>query len=178
MSGSNPVEGIDDSTIFPVDHGRRIVFLGKEALLARLSDQRPQAEQVVDRFFHLSRDQAYYFTDIYVLAELLATVRSGTTAEKAVDVFEDAKASQIRVLHGTDEWDKTELQQSPKETMEAAMNLIAESGGHDVKFDEAALVLGAMAAERSCVFSFDSSLRTLARSRDVETLPYVDGCWL
>lgn len=161
-----------------MDHGQRIVFLGKEVLLARLSDQRPKAEPVVDRFFHLSRDQAYYFTDVYVLAELLAAVRSGATAEKAVAVFEDAKASQIRVLHGADEWNETELRQSPKETVEAAMNLIAESSDHDVKFDEAALVLQAMAAEHGCVFSFDGPLRTLARSRGVETLPYVDECWL
>ena len=101
MSGSNPVSGVDDASIFPDDIGRRIVFLGKEALLARLSNQRHTAsERVADRFFHLSRTQAYYYTDVYVLAEVLATVRSGTTAAQAVAVFEDAKNSQIGILHG------------------------------------------------------------------------------
>ena len=57
------------------------MFLGKEALLARLSNQRHTAsEHVVDRFFDLSRERAYYYTDVYVLAEVLATVRSGASA--------------------------------------------------------------------------------------------------
>jgi hypothetical protein len=81
VSGTDPVPDVDDSSIFPDDIGRRIVFLGKEALLARLSNQRHTAsEHVVDRFFDLSRKQAYYYTDVYVLAEVLATVRSGASA--------------------------------------------------------------------------------------------------
>jgi predicted nucleic acid-binding protein len=179
VSGVDPIPDVDDSVIFPDEVGRYIVFLGKEALLARLSNQRrAKSERVVDRFFQLSRDQAYYFTDVYVLAEVLATVRSGASAAQAVGVFEDAKDSEIRIRHGATDWNETRLQQSPKAVLEAAMELIDESEEQDVKFDEAALVLQAMAAENGCVFSFDSDLRTLARSRGVETLPYADGCWL
>jgi len=179
VSGTDPVPDVDDSSIFPDDIGRRIVFLGKEALLARLSNQRHTAsEHVVDRFFDLSRKQAYYYTDVYVLAEVLATVRSGASAAQAVSVFEDAKDSEIGVLHGGSDWAETHLQQSPKDVIEAAMELIGASEGQNVKFNEATLVLQAMAAENGCVFSFDSDLRSLARSRDVETMPYEDGCWL
>lgn len=132
----------------------------------------------MDRFFHLSRQRAYYYTNVYVLAEVLAAVRSGSTAAQAIAVFEDAKNSQIRIRHGATDWDETRLAESPKQVVEAAMTLIGQSEGQDVKFNEAALVLQALAAENGCVFSFDSGLRTLARSRGVETLPYVDGCWL
>lgn len=179
MSGTDPVPDVADSSIFPDDIGRRIVFLGKEALLARLSNQRHVAsERVVDRFFYLSREQAYYYTDVYVLTEVLAAVRSGATAAQAVAVFEDAKHSEIGILHGATNWTETHLQQSPKSVIKAAMELIETSEGHDVKVNEATLVLQAMAAEKGCVFSFDSDLRTLARSRGVETFPYADGCWL
>ena len=90
MRGSDPIDGIDDSVIFPSEPGNKVIFFGKEALLARLSDVRDEPrEEIVDRFFYLSREQGYYFTDVFVIAEFLSTVRYGTSAERAEEVKGD-----------------------------------------------------------------------------------------
>lgn len=179
MSGAEPVEDCDDSTIFPDHLGRVAVFLDKEALLARLTDTRSQRkEAIVDRFFFLSRARAFYFTDIYVISELLGTVRSGSTAEAAIALMDDLESSTIEVHHGPDRWDESTLTQSPKEVFEAGTDLIRQAKKHDVKFNEASLVMQAITAEKGCIFSYDKPVRGLARAYDLDVFPYLDDCWL
>ena len=127
VRGSEPINGIDDSVIFPSEPGNKVIFLGKEALLARLSDVRDEPrEEIVDRFFYLSREQGYYFTDVFVIAEFLSTVRYGTSAERAEEVKGDLLSSAIRVRYGNDDWGETELESSPKEILSIATELFRE----------------------------------------------------
>ena len=115
VRGAEPINGVDDSVIFPSEPGNKVIFLGKEALLARLSDLRGEVrEEIVDRFFYLSRNQGYYFTDAFVIAEFLSTVRYGTSAERTGEIKDDLLASAIRVRHGDDDWGETHLDSSPK----------------------------------------------------------------
>ena len=178
MRGSKPVTGLDDTIVFSEHLGHVAVFLDKEALLARLSDERSERkEAIVDRFFHLSRDQAFYFTDVYVLAEVLGKVRSGTTAAATVEFMDNISNSAIEIHYGADRWDESVLTQSPKEVFEAGADLIRTANKHDVKFDEATLVLQAITAENGCVLSFDKPVREISRAFDVEVFPYTDNCW-
>ena len=127
MRGSDPIDGIDDSVIFPSEPGNKVIFFGKEALSARLSDVRDEPrEEIVDRFFYLSREQGYYFTDVFVIAEFLSTVRYGTSAERAEEVKGDLLSSAIRVRYGDDDWEETELESSPREILLIATELFSE----------------------------------------------------
>jgi hypothetical protein len=176
VRGSDPIDGIDDSVIFPSEPGNKVIFLGKEALLARLSDLRGEPrEEIVDRFFYLSREQGYYFTDAFVIAEFLSTVRYGTSAERAEEVRDDLLSSAIRVRYGNDDWEETELESSPKEVLLIATELFSERDWIDFSVQEATLVLAGVDADY--IFSFDTAVRELARSLGVEVLPYTDAIW-
>ena len=176
MRGSDPIDGIDDSVIFPSEPGNKVIFFGKEALLARLSDVRDEPrEEIVDRFFYLSREQGYYFTDAFVIAEFLSTVRYGTSAERAEEVKDDLLSSAIRVRYGDDDWEETELESSPKEILLIATELFSERDWIEFSVQEAALVLAG--ADADYIFSFDTAVRELARSLDIEVLPYTDAIW-
>lgn len=176
MRGAEPIDGVDDSVIFPSEPGNRVIFLGKEALLARLSDFRGDVrEKVVDRFFYLSRNQGYYFTDAFVIAEFLSTVRYGTSAEQAEEIKDDLLASAIRVQHGNDDWGETHLDSSPKQVLLIATELFGERDWLEFSVQEATLVLAASDADY--LFSFDAAVRELARSLGIEVLPYNDTIW-
>ena len=176
MRGSDPIDGIDDSVIFPSEPGNKVIFFGKEALLARLSDVRDEPrEEIVDRFFYLSREQGYYSTDVFVIAEFLSTVRYGTSAERAEEVKGDLLSSAIRVRYGDDDWEETELESSPKEILLIATELFSERDWIEFSVQEAALVLAG--ADADYIFSFDTAVRELARSLDIEVLPYTDAIW-
>jgi hypothetical protein len=176
VRGSDPIDGIDDSVIFPSEPGNKVIFFGKEALLARLSDVRDEPrEEIVDRFFYLSREQGYYFTDVFVIAEFLSTVRYGTSAERAEEVKGDLLSSAIRVRYGDDDWEETELESSPKEILLIATELFSERDWIEFSVQEAALVLAG--ADADYIFSFDTAVRELARSLDIEVLPYTDAIW-
>lgn len=176
MRGSDPIDGIDDSVIFPSEPGNKVIFFGKEALLARLSDVRDEPrEEIVDRFFYLSREQGYYFTDVFVIAEFLSTVRYGTSAERAEEVKGDLLSSAIRVRYGDDDWEETELESSPREILLIATELFSERDWIEFSVQEAALVLAG--ADADYIFSFDTAVRELARSLDIEVLPYTDAIW-
>jgi len=176
VRGSDPIDGIDDSVIFPSEPGNKVIFFGKEALLARLSDVRDEPrEEIVDRFFYLSREQGYYFTDVFVIAEFLSTVRYGTSAERAEEVRDDLLSSAIRVRYGDDDWEETELESSPKEILLIATELFSERDWIEFSVQEAALVLAG--ADADYIFSFDTAVRELARSLDIEVLPYTDAIW-
>ena len=157
MRGSDPIDGIDDSVIFPSEPGNKVIFFGKEALLARLSDLRGEPrEEIIDRFFYLSREQGYYFTDVFVIAEFLSTVRYGTSAERAEEVKGDLLSSAIRVRYGDDDWEETELESSPKEILLIATELFSERDWIEFSVQEAALVLAGVNAD--CIFSFDTAV--------------------
>ena len=176
MRGAEPIDGVDDSVIFPSEQGNKVIFLGKEALLAWLSALRGDVrEEIIDRFFYLSRNQGYYFTDAFVIAELLSTVRYGTSAERAGEIKDDLLASAIRVWHGNDDWGKTDLDSSPKEVLLIATELSGERDWLEFSVQEATLVLAASDADY--LFSFDTAVRELARSLDIEVLPYNDTIW-
>ena len=176
MRGSDPIDGIDDSVIFPSEPGNKVIFFGKEALLARLSDVRDEPrEEIVDRFFYLSREQGYYFTDVFVIAEFLSTVRYGTSAERAEEVKGDLLSSAIQVRYGDDDWEETELESSPREILLIATELFSERDWIEFSVQEAALVLAG--ADADYIFSFDTAVRELARSLDIEVLPYTDAIW-
>ena len=158
MRGSDPVDGIDDSVIFPSEPGNKVIFFGKEALLARLSDVRDEPrEEIVDRIFYLSREQGYYFTDAFVIAEFLSTVKYGTLAERAEEVRGDLLSSAIRVRYGDDDWEETELESSPKYVLLIATELFGERDWIDFSVQEAALVLAG--ADANYIFSFDTAVR-------------------
>lgn len=173
MHGADPVRDHQDSIIFPADRGKSTVFLGKEALLARLTDLRSSQHQaVVDRFFELSRDQAFYYTNVYVLAEVFTSVRYGTSAHETAQLQTDIQNSAIRVLHGSDDWDSTTLSNTPKEVFLAATQLYEEREKISFNITEATLVLEAARAEASFVFTYDGTVATLARSFGLDVLPY------
>jgi hypothetical protein len=173
VHGADPVPDHPDSVIFPADHGKATVFLGKEALLARLTDLRSTRHQeVIDRFFELSRDQAFYYTNVYVLAEVFTSVRYGTSAREAAQLQADIEDSAIRVLHGSDDWSSTNLSNTPKEVFLAATQLYEEREKIAFNITEATLVLEAARAEASFVFTYDGTIATLARSFGLDVLPY------
>lgn len=173
MRGDDPIEGIDDSVIFPSQPGKTLVFLGKEALLARLTDLRSaQKQAIVDRFFYLSRDQGYYYTNVYVMAEVFTTVRYGTSAQEAAQLKADILASNIEIRHGSDAWDTSESSNTPKEVFLAAAELFTQREKIAFNFQEATLVLEAARANADFIFSYDGTVATLARSFGIDVLPY------
>jgi len=133
------------------------------------------AKRSSDRFFYLSRKQGYYFTDVFVIAEFLSTVRYGTSAERTGEIKGDLLASAIRVRHGDDDWDDTHLDSSPKDVLLIATELFEERDWIEFSVQEATLVLAASDADY--LFSFDSAVRELARNLDIEVLPYSDTIW-
>ena len=173
MHGADPVPDHPDSVIFPADRGKSTVFVGKEALLARLTDLRSARHQeVIDRFFELSRDQAFYYTTVYVLAEVFTSVRYGTSARETAQLQADIQDSAIRVLHGSDDWDSPSPSKTPKEIFLAATQLYEEREKIAFNVTEATLVLAAARADASFVFTYDGTVATLARSFGLDVLPY------
>jgi hypothetical protein len=173
VNGADPIPNHPDSVIFPPDSGRTLVFLGKEALLARLTDLRSSRHQhVVDRFFELSRDQAFYYTNVYVLAEVFTTVRYGTSARQTAALQADVQDSAIQVLHGSDDWDTETPSRTPKEIFLAATQLYTEREKIAFNITEATLVLEAARVHADFVFTYDGTVATLARSFGLDVLPY------
>lgn len=104
MADTDREFSFNDSLVFPDDIGTAIVFLDKEALLVRLTtdycSERRQA--IVDRFFEISGDRAYYITDAYVVAKVISALRSKRGAHEALDLYGDIKDSELVVQHGSD----------------------------------------------------------------------------
>lgn len=168
MTGPSRDVSFDDDLVFHEDIGTVVVYLDKEALLARLTaDHRSERkEAVVDRFFELSGERAYYVTDAYVVAEVVSAFRSRRSADAALELYEDIKQSDLIVQHGSDPWEADELTASPRAVMDAAAEFLVQYPRHDVSLQEAILVLQAKRGE-DCLFSFDSSIRNLARACDL-----------
>lgn len=174
MRGEKEVNNTQDSTIFPETKGKKLIFLDKEALLARLSNIRgSQKERIVDRFFFLSRDQGFYFTNIYIMSEVFSTVSSRATVKEAAQLRSDVLASSIEVRHGRDNWEKENLTKCPKNVFLAAAQALEDRAKIDCKLPEVMLVLQATAAGADYVFSYDEAVRKLSASFGVTTLPHV-----
>lgn len=170
---------LEDGLVFPDDIGNVVVFLDKESLLARLTaDQRsPRKQAVVDRFFELSGERAYYVTDAYVVAEVVSAFRSKRGAREALELYEDIKQSDLLVQHGSDSWGERALSASPRTVMDAAAEFLGQFPKHDVALQEAILVLQAR-RENACLFSFDSPIRNLARACDISVYPVTSSIYL
>lgn len=179
MAADSGVPSVDDGEIFPNDVGTVIVYLDKESLLARLTaDQRSARKQaVVDRFFELSGDRAYYVTDAYVIADVVSAFRSKRSAHEAVALYEDIKRSDLAVQHGADSWESRDLSNSPREVFDAAAEFIDSYPKHDVSLQEAILVLQAKRGD-DWLFSFDGPLRTLGRACNLTVLPFTEQAYL
>ncbi|SFS00092.1 hypothetical protein SAMN05216559_2308 [Halomicrobium zhouii] len=156
-----------------------VVYLDKESLLARLTTNHrsEQKQAVVDRFFELTGQRAYYVTDAYVVAEVVSAFRSQRGAHEALDLYADIKASDMLVQHGSDPWDEGELSTSPRGVMDAAAEFLAQYPKHDVSLQEAILVLQAKRGD-DCLFSFDGPLRSLGRACGVSVYPVTEDVYL
>lgn len=179
MTLDSGIPDVRDTTIFPDGTGKVIVYLDKESLLARLTDgQRSERKQaVVDRFFELSADRAYYFTDAYVVAELVSAFRAKRGAQEAVALYKDIKQSSLRVLHGADSWTALELTKSPQNVLDAAAEFIVRFPKHDVSLQEATLIIQAKRGD-NMLFSFDGPIRKLGLACDLTVLPYTESAYM
>lgn len=175
MRGGKELSNTDDSTIFPSSNGKKLIFLDKEALLARLSDIRSTRKQkIIDRFFYLSRNQGFYYTDVYVMAEVFSTINSKASAEEMAKLRTEVLDSSIRIRHGNNNWKDKNLTESPKDVFLAAVKTLENHTKIDCKLPETTLVMQAAAADANYVFSYDEAVRKLSRSFDIDTLPYVE----
>lgn len=170
---------VEDSLIFPADPGTVVVYLDKEALLARLTaDHRSTRKQaVVDRFFELTGKRAYYVTDTYVVAEVVSAFRSKWGAHEAIELYEDIKRSDLTIQHGSDPWTANKLSASPQAVLDAAAEFLNRYPKHDVSLQEAILVLQAKRGN-DCLFSFDGPIRSLARACNLSVYPVTDDVYL
>lgn len=171
-----PLSDHPDEVLTPSIRGRVLLFLGKEALLARLTDSRPQKGKIVDRCFHLLRNRAYVATTTHTLAEVVGTVRSATTAEEAAQLIRDVQSSRIHVLYQNEEWTEMTQPNPESERFEIITDLYLDCPAVDFKFHEGDLVLTAATndANRSidvCVLTFDGAVAALA---DKINLPHQD----
>lgn len=173
MRGSEPLAGLEDSLVFPDSHGKTVTFLGKEALLARLTNLRSRRHRdVADRFFYLSRNRAYYYTSVYVLAEVFSSVRYRASALATSRLKDDLLASEIEIRHGSDSWDTSTPTTTPREVFLTVARLFEERTKIEFNFQEATLVLEAARSDADFVFTYDGTVATLARSFDLDVLPY------
>lgn len=179
MAGTDSDLLVEDSLIFPDELGTVVVYLDKEALLARLTaDHRSERKQaVVDRFFELTGKRAYYVTDTYVVAEVVSAFRSNRGAHEAIDLYDDIKRSDLTIQHGSDPWMADELSASPRAVLDAAAEFLTRYPKHDVSLQEAILVLQAKRGD-DCLFSFDGPIRSLARSCNLSVYPVTDDVYL
>jgi hypothetical protein len=170
---------LDDSLVFPDDLGTAIVFLDKEALLARLTaDHRSARKQaVVDRFFEISGNRAYYVTDAYVVAEVISAFRSNRGAHEALELYEDIKESDLVVQHGSDSWESANLTASPRAVLDAAAAFLDQYPKHDVSLQEAILILQAKRGD-DYLFSFDGPIRKLGRACGLSVYPVTEETYL
>lgn len=167
-----------DDVLFPSGQGKVIVFLGKEALLAWLSDVRSGVhEAVLDRFYELGHRRGLFTTSAYQLVEVFTKVRYDRSAEAVADFYDRIIDSQLHVLHGSDDWNDQYQERTPGDVFDAATGLFQERSDIEFSFPEAALVLG-LARESNTrrtpvyLFTFDGTLATLADTFDVPVLPY------
>lgn len=175
MRGADELDDVDDSVIFPKSSGKKLIFLDKESVLSRLSDKRNLIKQrVVDRFFYLSRQQSYYYTSIYVMAEVFSTVCSGGSGSDVADLRKDTLNSSIEIQHGVDPWDSEDMTETPKTIFLGATDVLEQREDIDCKFPEAALVVQAAAADANYVFSYDEAVRKLSESFGLTTLPHTE----
>ena len=179
MADTDREFSLDDSLVFPDDIGTAIVFLDKEAVLARLTtDHRSERKQaVVDRFFEISGDRAYYVTDAYVVAEVISAFRSKRGAHEALDLYEDIKDSDLVVQHGSDSWESNNLTASPRAVLDAAAEFLAQYPKHDVSIQEAILILQAKRGD-DYLFSFDGPIRKLGRACGLSVYPVTGEIYL
>jgi len=179
VGDTNKEFSLNDNLVFPDDLGTAIVFLDKEALLARLTaDHRSERKRaVVDRFFEISGDRAYYVTDAYVVAEVISAFRSKRGAHEALDLYEDIKDSDLVVQHGTDSWESNNLSASPRVVLDAAAEFLAQYPKHDVSLQEAILILQAKRGD-DYLFSFDEPLRKLGRACGLSVYPLTEEIYL
>ena len=179
MADTDREFSFNDSLVFPDDIGTAIVFLDKEALLVRLTtdycSERRQA--IVDRFFEISGDRAYYITDAYVVAEVISAFRSKRGAHEALDLYEDIKDSDLVVQHGSDSWESNNLTASPRAVLDAAAEFLAQYPRHDVSIQEAILILQAKRGD-DYLFSFDGPIRKLGRACGLSVYPVTEEIYL
>ena len=176
--GSTPIAHHADDVLFPADPGTAVVYLGKEALLAWLTDIRSaEHQEAIDRFYNISREQTYYTTSTYTLAEVATTVRYRGSATKAAELQTKVAASSIRVKHGSDDWSASQQTRTPRDIFTAVSALFAERSGIRCSFPEAALILGAAREQRNrqtsvYLFTYDGTLATLADTFQISVLPF------
>lgn len=176
--GSSPVDHHDDGLFCLPGQGKAIVYLGKEALLAWLTDIRSEEHQeVVDRFYYLSRSRAFYTTSVYVLVELYTTVRYSGSPAQAAELHEKIIQSEIRVNHGSNDWGSECQSRTPKDVFQAGAALFEERSSLEINFPEAVLILSAAREKRNrdipvYVFTFDGVLARLAQTFDLGVLPH------
>ncbi|WP_135829877.1 hypothetical protein [Halorussus halobius] len=154
------------------------MFLGKEALLAWFSNVRSELhEDVLDRLRTLGRRRAAFTTSTYQLVEVFTKVRYDGSSDSVADLYDRLQRSDLRVLHGSDDWSDTRQSRTPKDVFEAATEVIENRPKMACNFPEAALVLALARENRNrdvavFLFTFDGTLATLADTFDVPVLPY------
>lgn len=167
-----------DGVLFPTGRSKIIVFLGKEALLSWFSDVRSEDhEAVLDRFYELGYRRGLFTTSAYQLVEVFTKVRYDESARAVVSLHDRITDSDLRVYHGSDDWNSHYQERTPRDAFDAATGLLEERPQIEFSFPEAALVL-ALAREKEnrdvpvYLFTFDGTLATLADTFDVPVLPY------
>jgi hypothetical protein len=167
-----------DGVLFPNGHGTVVVFLGKEALLAWFSTVRSEThEAVLDRFYELGHRRASITTSTYQLVEVFTKVRYDRSADVVTNLYARIGDSNLRVLHGIDDWNDANQSWAPNEVFQSASELIGERPRIEFSFPEAALVLALTRESRNrdvpvYLFTFDGALAALADTFDVPVLPY------
>lgn len=175
MGDSGGVSDVDDSLIFPNGIGKRLVYIGKEALLTRLTDnfRTPRKHEVTTRFFELSANRSHYLTDAYVLAEVVSAFRSGRNAQEALVLYQDAKDSDIIIHQGGDAWDNPNPTSTPKQVLDAAAEFIGRYPTQDVSLQEAMLIIQAKRQD-ALLYSYDGPVRELGQRCGLEVYPLAD----
>lgn len=173
-----PVAHHPDDVLFPAGRGSVVVFLDKEALLAWLTDVRSEVhEAVLDRFYELGHRRGTFTTSAYQLVEVFTKVRYDRSAKVVTSLYDRIANSELRVLHGSDNWNDSCQSWTPRDVFQASSNLFDDRPQIQFSFPEAALVLGLGRENRNrdvpvYLFTFDGTLATLADTFDVPVLPY------
>lgn len=172
MGDSGSVSGADDSLIFPEGIGKRLVYIGKEVLLTRLTDdfRSPRKHKVTARFFELSADRGHYLTDAYVVAEVVSAFRSRRNAQEALSLYQDIKDSDVIIYQGSDAWDEPNPTSTPKQVLDAAAEFIGQYPSQNVSLQEATLIIQALRQD-ALLYSYDGPVRDLGRRCGLDVYP-------
>lgn len=177
-SSDDPVDRHPDDVLLPTGRGTVVVYLGKEALLSWFTDVRSRSHRAVARrFLQLTRSRAVYTTSVYQLVEVFTKVRYEQSAATVAELRERVRDSALNVVHGSDDWDDSRQERTPRDVFDAVTGLFQERSELEFSFPEAALVLGLARENRNrdvptYLFTFDGTLATLADTFDVPVLPY------